>query len=127
MIAGIYNPQTRQVRLVNAGHLPAIVLGPKQELRTLEASEQPLGILPDSHFTLSEPIFLHGATLYLYSDGVTEAKTEDGMMLERDGLVTLLRRHQDKSPEQRLQAVVDAIQLPQQLHDDITLLMISGD
>ena len=127
MIAGIYNPQTRQVRLVNAGHLPALVLGHDKELNIVEASEPPLGIVPDCRFTLSQPIELAGAALYLYSDGVTEAKTHSGVMLERAGLIKLLLQHQDKPPAQRLQAVVDAIRPQQQLHDDITLLMISGD
>ena len=126
MIAGVYNPQTRQVRLVNAGHLPALVLGRELEF-SLTASEPPLGILPDSKYSLSEPINLNDAVLYLYTDGVTEAKTADGVMLEREGLVTLLRQHQHKPPRQRLQAVVDAIRPQQQLHDDITLLMISGE
>lgn len=127
MIAGIYNPQSREVRLVNAGHLPALVIGRDQSVRTLEASEQPLGILPDCRFTLSAPITLQGSALYLYSDGVTEAKMADGSMLEREGLVTLLQQHGTKPPMQRLQAVVDAIRPQQQLHDDITLLMIGGD
>ena len=126
MIAGVFNPQTRQVRLVNAGHLPALVLG-HEVVQTLTATEPPLGIVPDSKFTLSPPISLHGATLYLYTDGVTEAKSPDGVMLEREGLVTLLRQHQDKPAPQRLQAVVDTICPQQQLHDDITLLMIGGD
>ena len=127
MIAGIYNPQTKEARLVNAGHLPALILGGTQPPQVLEASEQPLGILPDCTFSLSEAISLQGRTLYLYSDGVTEAKTVDGSMLEREGLVRLLQQFQDKPPRQRLQAVVDAIQHKQQSHDDITLLMISGD
>ena len=127
MIAGVYNPQSREVRLVNAGHLPALILGRGQVPRLLAASEQPLGILPDCRFTLSDPIPLRGSTLYLYSDGVTEAKTADGKVLEREGLVTLLQQHQDKAPMARLQAVVDAIRPPQLLHDDMTLLMINGD
>jgi sigma-B regulation protein RsbU (phosphoserine phosphatase) len=127
MIAGIYNPQTREARLVNAGHLPALLLARGQPARIFEASEQPLGILPDCRFSLSAPIPLAGATLYLYSDGVTEAKTADGNMLEREGLVTLLQQHEDKPPMPRLQAVVNAIRPREQLHDDITLLMITGE
>jgi len=112
---------------VDGLNLPAVVLGPEQAPRFLEASEPPLGILPDSRFSLSAPIALQGGALYLYSDGVTEAKTADGKVLGRVGLVTLLQRYSDDPPMQRLQAVVNAIQPQQQLHDDITQLMISGD
>ena len=127
MIAGIYNLKTREVRLVNAGHLPALLFGPDQTVRILDSGDQPLGILPDCQFTLSEPINLQGGALYLYSDGVTESKTPDGAMLALEGLVKLLQQHRRKLPMQRLRAVVDAIRPQQQLHDDITLLMISGD
>ncbi|MEJ2361024.1 MAG: PP2C family protein-serine/threonine phosphatase [Gammaproteobacteria bacterium] len=126
MIAGIYQPQTRQLQ-VNAGHMPALVLGPGEAIRLIETGEQPLGILPDTRFSLSEPIELRGATLYLYSDGVTEAKTVNGGMLGQEGLVTLLQQHAGKPPAQRLQAVVGAIRPQQQLHDDITLLTVSGE
>lgn len=127
MIAGIYQPQTRQVQLVNAGHLPAFILRAGTQPVILEAAAPPLGIVPDCRFSPAAPIQLQGAALYLYSDGVTEAKTADGNMLEREGLVRLLLQHHDKPPAQRLQAVVDAIRPQQQLHDDMTLLMLSGD
>lgn len=127
MIAGVYNLQTREVCLVNAGHMPALLFGQDQSVRVLDGGDQPLGILPDTQFTLSAPINLQGGALYLYSDGVTEAKAADGGMLGCEGLISLLQQHQRKLPMQRLRAVVDTIRPQQQLHDDITLLMISGD
>lgn len=126
MIAGIYTPKTNEVRLVNAGHLPALVLG-KDWVVKLEATEQPLGILPDCQFSLSEPVSLKAAALYLYSDGVTEAKIDSGDMLETNGLIRLLQQFRDKSPGQRLLDVVAAIKTSQHLHDDITMLMIDGE
>lgn len=105
---------------------PALVPGCDQAVMTLKATEQPLGILPNCRFSLSEPISLEGAALYLYSDGVTKAKSVGGEMLGTAGLIHLLQQHQDKPPGQRLQAVMEAIGTPQQLHDDITLLMIDG-
>lgn len=98
-----------------------------QPAMKLEGTEQPLGILPNYCFSFSEPISLQGASLYLYSDGVTEAKSADGKMLETNGLIHLLQQHRYKLPRQRLQAVVDPIGTPQHLYDDIILLMIDGD
>lgn len=127
MIAGSYNLRTREVGLVNAGHLPEILLGRDRWIHILEGGEQLLGILPDCRFSLSEPIKLQGGALYLYSDGVTETKTADGGMLAREGLIRLLQQYRHKLPMLRLRAVVEAIRPQQRLHDDITLLMISGD
>lgn len=127
MVAGIYQPGSGQLRLVNAGHLPVLILRANNSLQVVDQGGPPLGILADTHYSLSEPYDLRGAALYLYSDGVTEARTCDGEMLGSDGLVTLLRQHADLPPRQRLQAVVDAISPSHQLHDDITLLMVGSE
>ena len=130
MIAGIYDPASARLQLVNAGHLPALVLRRDGVVERLPATEQPLGILPSVRFSLSAPVVLQDASLYLYTDGVTEAPLAADRMLEEQGLIELLMQHQALAPVQRLQAIVQAIGQAGDntlaLHDDITLLMING-
>lgn len=130
MIAGIFHPTSRQVQLVNAGHLPALVIRHDGEVLRLPAAEPPLGIVADTRYRLSAPVALNDASLYLYTDGVTEAPLAEGQMLQEDGLIYLLQRHQALAPVQRLQAIVQAIEpaggARASLHDDITLLLIDG-
>jgi sigma-B regulation protein RsbU (phosphoserine phosphatase) len=68
---------------------------------------------------------LNGGSLYLFSDGVTEAHTVDGSELGVKGLAKWLKDLQFKPPQQRLQAIVNRLTPKQKpLRDDITLMLI---
>ncbi len=124
MVAGIYNPAEKTVQIANAGHLPVIMVNKQGRYASLEATEQPLGILPGTKYNLSKPFSLKDTSLYLYSDGVTEAVTSDGKMLGEKGLVDLIVNMGQLEPEKRLANIISAIRPATKLHDDITLLLL---
>jgi len=117
---------------VNAGHLPVIIDHKDKGVTKLEAVAQPIGILPDTQYPASEPISLHNSTLYLYSDGVTEAPVaegEEGQMLEEQGLIKHIQQYRGLPAQQRVQAIVNVLKAMNaateaNLHDDITLLLL---
>ena len=124
MVVGLYKAQQQQVQLVNAGHLPILILGRDAEPLLLPADDPPLGILPDTQYGISDAICLQSKALYLYSDGVTETMQKHGLMLGVDGLVQLITQLKYKPAKIRLQSIVDALMPGSPLHDDITLLML---
>jgi sigma-B regulation protein RsbU (phosphoserine phosphatase) len=94
------------------------------KIRLLEAQTPPLGVVPGLKFPEIK-CQLNGGSLYLFSDGVTEAHTEDGRELGVKGLAKWLKDLQIKSPQQRLQGVVERLTPKQSpLRDDITLMLI---
>ena len=70
-------PQGICVRLASAGHLPPLVLHADGTVQTLPAGGTVLGIYPDPDLPESEFLLAPGATLLLYTDGVTEARGPD--------------------------------------------------
>ena len=88
------------------------------------STDQPIGILPETAYQSYGPISLQNAVLYLYSDGVTESKKENGEMLQEAGLIELIARHRDKHAEERLPIMVDEVLTGTSLHDDLTLLLL---
>ena len=126
VIAGIVQPDTGQVRLVNAGHPPALLLRPDGTMQSFEAEAPPLGISPDTQF--KEVQFgLDGGCLYLYSDGVIEGRIETGAELGLKGLLTQMLTLRNKSPQQRLEGIVHQLtSFADTVRDDITLLAIEG-
>jgi sigma-B regulation protein RsbU (phosphoserine phosphatase) len=60
------------LRFVNAGHNPPALVC-DGEIRRLESTGKPIGILPDSAFAADEIELPHGCTLFLYTDGLNEA------------------------------------------------------
>ena len=126
MVVGVYSAKNQSVRLVNAGHLPVIIMAQAGKPQLLPASDPPVGILANTTYTISEAISLQNKSLYLYSDGVTESIRSDEQMLEIDGLVKLLQAHAAKPAPQRLECLVAELLPTSQLHDDITLLLLES-
>ena len=67
-----------EMEFVNAGHNPAFLLAADgTEARLVEASGTPLGMLPGSRYVTERVSFATGASLLLYTDGLTEVFRED--------------------------------------------------
>lgn len=124
MIGGRYDPRTGQVWLANAGHLPALYLPERAPAQELPADAPPLGVLPDAQFVTQE-LNLNTGTLYLYTDGLIEARLPSGAELGIAGLKELLRKHAGVPALLRARQVLDAVR-DAEIRDDVTLLMIDS-
>ena len=126
MIAGVFDPASRRVRLANAGHLPAVQMCGRRLVKEYPAAAPPLGIMSDAEFPGTD-FCLEDHSLYLYTDGLLEARLAGGRRLEREGLLDLLIRHGGSVPVERLQQIVAAVRGGSgSVEDDLTLLLIEG-
>lgn len=124
MVFGLYDASSGVVELVNAGHLPVITVDNNAHCRTYEAHSPPLGILADSTYR-TETIEIRGKSLYLYSDGVSEAVADDSGMPGLAGLVALLVETNDKQPADRMALFQGRLrQRCMNLHDDTSMLLV---
>jgi len=129
MVGGLFDPATGVVRLTNAGHEPPLLFDiARESFMSIPADGPPLGIAvgiagPDG-FPVSD-IDLNGGTLYIFTDGLTEATTFGGGMLGIDGVRALIRDHAEETPDLRIKNISGAVKLPgKSLHDDLTLLIV---
>ncbi len=126
MLAGVVDQASGQVTLANAGHLPALHMGCAALVGEYPAKAPPLGISPDSLFP-NDSFELLGGCLYLYTDGLLEARVGDGPRLEHDGLVRVLREQAAVPLQDRPRAITEAVIDPDGvLEDDLTLVIIEG-
>jgi len=129
MVGGLFHPGTGMLRLTNAGPEPPLHFDLATERFTaIPADAPPLGIAQDiagpDGFPVTE-LFLAGGSLYVFTDGLTEATTFGGGMLGIDGVRALIRDHAEETPDLRLKAVAGAVKLPgQSLRDDLTMLVV---
>ena len=125
MIAGCYEPATRKVSLINAGHLPALILSSNGAIKSAVAQTPPLGILPCLEITQEASFTLNSSSLYLISDGVTETQKSNGKELGLAGFAMLTKRYQQQPVRERLQSIVDELRtINDKQADDITLVAI---
>jgi HD-like signal output (HDOD) protein len=125
MVAGVFDPASGSVTLSSAGHLPALHMGCAALIAEYPAKAPPLGINPDSQF-VNDEFDLQGGCLYLYTDGLLEARLDD-VRLEKQGLIRLLKEHSHLSASQRAAAIAAAVQARDgAVEDDLTLVIIEG-
>ncbi len=128
MIAGIFDPVSREVVMSNAGHQPAVKMHGVMLAGEYPATAPPLGIVPQMEFTSTRFKLGKSNTLYLFTDGLTEAKISATERLERGGVLKLLCKYDEKTPTERLQRIVGEVRKGQsEIVDDITILLIELD
>ncbi|MCU7842875.1 MAG: HDOD domain-containing protein [Candidatus Thiodiazotropha sp. (ex Monitilora ramsayi)] len=126
MAAGVIDPETSEVMLCNAGHLPVLRMRQSQPVGEYPALSPPLGIMPETMFR-NETFNLKEDSLYLYTDGLLEAKVTAQERQGKERLLTLFGKYANKQPVERLQFIVaDLRQQSEEIEDDMTLLLIEG-
>ncbi len=121
-----YNPDSRRLIYVNAGHNPPILRRSAGDLVTLEVGGLPLGIKADSQYETSTIELRPGDALIFYTDGVVEAFNESGQDFGNERWVGAIRSLPDWSAQETLQFLmkgVDEFVGPTRQSDDITCLV----
>ena len=122
----VLDPRDGAFEYCNAGHNPPYLVTPDGAVTTLETGGLLLGMLEEGAYAKGTEVLAPGATLTLFTDGVTEAQAADGAMWGEERLVEMLRRRSGESCEVRARRIVDAVhgfEGDQGPSDDITLLM----
>ncbi len=111
---------------VNAGHPPALLLGPGSPAR-YAATGPPIGMLPGSAYEEGDLHLDPGATLLLYSDGLSEAADQDDKELGVAGVEGILAAQMGRPVGEMadsLLATVDAYSQGGPDRDDRTLVLV---
>jgi sigma-B regulation protein RsbU (phosphoserine phosphatase) len=120
-----YDPRGRTLTYVNGGHNAPVVASADGEMRTLDATGLPLGIVFDTRYEEETVPFRSGDLLLAYTDGVTESQDHEGEEFGEDRLQALVSALAGSSAEAAQQAVVEAVQTwsaGRPPHDDLTVV-----
>ncbi|AMR49287.1 MULTISPECIES: PP2C family protein-serine/threonine phosphatase [Bacillus amyloliquefaciens group] len=121
-----YNTENHQFTYASAGHEPGFYYSEKEKkFYDLEAKGLVLGISQDFDYSQYEQHMDEGDMIVLFSDGVTECRTENGF-LERSDIQRMLEEHMDCSAQDMVKNIYDSLLRLQdfQLHDDFTLIVL---
>lgn len=132
MVGGIFDPSTGIARLTNAGHEPPLLFNlTRESFLEIPADAPPLGIAAGIAGPEGFPVVdldLKGGTLYVFTDGLTEATTFGGGMLGIDGVRALIRDHSEETLDLRIKNIAGAVKLPgKPLRDDLTLIIVEDN
>jgi serine phosphatase RsbU (regulator of sigma subunit) len=89
LFVGIYDPTSKRLRYVNAGHNPQFSLR-QGKLERLSSTGTPIGLLPGRGYTQQEIQLASGDFLFFYTDGIVETENEQGDQFGPERLERLL-------------------------------------
>lgn len=123
----IINAVTGEIELSSAGHNPAFVVsGRGMELILHEKNVKclPLGIIEDYKYDSIKFALKKNDLLFLYTDGVTEARNIDEQEFGESGLKKFLAKPRGKEPAKDLMAEISSFSKHSNQHDDITAVSV---
>ena len=120
-----YDDDTRKLRYSNCGHPAGLLLRGDDSLERLEATCTVVGLFEKWECTMEERELAPGDAILLYTDGVTEALSDEGEEFGEERLLEAARIHCQLSLPELLAAVTDQARRfsPDEQADDITLIV----
>jgi sigma-B regulation protein RsbU (phosphoserine phosphatase) len=125
---GILDTLSGRVVYANGGHNPPLLIRPQGSVDFLAPFGDPLvGALEGLSYQTAELVLAPGDSLFLYTDGVTEASNRNGELFSEDRLKDSLQGRQSAAPREVIEVIkarVESFAAGAPQADDIAMLMI---
>ena len=126
LFIGVLDLPTGRLRFCNAGHDAPIIMNTNSPLE-VEAN-LPIGVFDDFVYKQQEAKLPPESTIFLYTDGLTEAKNSERKLFGQKRVNEVLSQNEDKSPNELLKIMREAVckftgDIEQS--DDLTMLAIN--
>ena len=140
LFLGVLDLPTGRLRYCNAGHDSPVLIkdeeNMKDEVEWSMASEKcsmlavdsnlPLGVVPNYIFSEQEIMIDPGTTIFLYTDGLTEAEDASHVLFGKERVLQVTENSQN-TPEKLITSMVDSVRQfvsGTEQSDDLTMLAI---
>ena len=130
MFLGVLDLPTGRLHYCNAGHDAPLLIGNTGAGMLPVDSNLPVGVMPEWKFSLQESIIDPDTSIFLYTDGLTEAEDKNHKQFEMSRIIELAKKLQQSrtfNPTAILECMTDAVQKfvgGADQSDDLTMLAI---
>jgi len=124
-----YNPTTRVLAYVRAGHNEPFLVRSSGQFERLDAGDLPLGIDPNAPYLPTEFTLTAGDLLLIYSDGLVEAVNEREEEFGEQRVIDLLKTAPREPAEETLQRLLSSVHAftgQRRQYDDMTAFVVRG-
>jgi hypothetical protein len=122
---GHYDDATRRLRYINCGHNPPLLLRAGGTVERLAPTATVLGLFEDWQCSMSETALEMGDVLSVFTDGITEARCQNGEEFGEARLLEILRQSAGLEVQAILHNVQQAVEQFRsgEPEDDLTLVI----
>lgn len=120
------NSDSDNVEFINAGHFPPLIVKDKN-IKELERGTAALGIIPDINFSTKTIQLKEDEIFIAYSDGVFEARNDNGEFFGMERFYELIRNYSNQSPSEMGKSIINRIEQfigNSTTADDISLIIM---
>lgn len=124
-----YDPATRNLTYINAGHNPPILRRQSGAIEYLKAGGLPLGIMLDTAYQSETIVLQSGDWLVIYTDGLVEALNSHEEEYGEQRVLNILQSGIATNPDELLKRMMNDLdffvgETPQ--HDDVTCMLVKA-
>ena len=95
VVVGVYDPETSSLEYATAGHPAPLIRGEAAD-HAVHALAPPIGLGPEAGRRETRVSVPNDSAICFFTDGLIEARADDGRMIERAGLASILERLVDR-------------------------------
>jgi sigma-B regulation protein RsbU (phosphoserine phosphatase) len=116
----------RNLRYVNAGHVPPALIRVDGSVEWLEAGGMIVGLLPDVQFESGAVALAPGDLMVACTDGITEAMDSVGTEFSRQRMAEIVVGVRERGPEEIMRAVLAEVETHSRngMYEDDRILMV---
>src|SRR5579871_1261069 len=125
-----YDPVTRTVDYINAGHNNPILRRSSGQIERLDVGGLPFGIMPEVKYETATVTLAPGDWLIIFTDGLVEAENARQDEYGEPRLLSAIGMNQATEPNEmlkRLMAEVDLFVGNTPQHDDVTCMLLKSE
>jgi len=124
---GELNTVSGEIRYLNAGHNPPVIINARGRLERMDPCGMCLGMFPTSEYECRTALVEAGDVALLYTDGITEGRNKDKEQYGEERLIDFVRRHINQPAAkiiEGLRADLVAFTESPDLADDMTIVLV---
>ena len=119
-----YDDATQRLCYANCGHLAGLVIRRSGEVERLESTGTVVGLFQEWTCQMAQFGLMAGDLLALYTDGITEAFSDEEEEFGECRLIDAIRKHSEEEANSVVASVLEELrQFSREPHDDITLII----
>lgn len=127
LFVGSINPENGDLRYVNGGHNPPLLVpGDGSEARRLAPTGPIVGLLPGAFYQEGHDRMAPGDVLVCFTDGLAEAESQDGRDFGEEAIIQVVREHQGRDADGIFEMILVACFKHMEgsgFKDDVTLVV----